>query len=169
MAVFVGIDPGISGAIGVISGDEAWVLDMPTITTEVKRRGKKPSKKNTMDAVALKLHLKIIGPSFVVIEKVPALVSGPGGSRMGSAVSFQMGRSFGICEGVVAGLEFPYILVTPQAWKKAMLAGTNKDKAAAVIKATQMFPSIPLPRKADHNKAEAMLLAQYAKINWGQA
>ena len=169
MATFVGIDPGVGGGIGVIDEDKVWAFDMPTITTEVKRRGKKPSKKNTMDVSSLRHQLNIICPTFVVIEKVPPLVSGPGGSRMGSAVSFQMGRSFGICEGVVAGLGFPYILVTPQTWKRAMLEGTSKDKAAAVLKATQMFPSVPLPNKADHNKAEGLLLAQYAKLNWGQA
>jgi crossover junction endodeoxyribonuclease RuvC len=52
--------------------------------------------------------------------------------------------------------------VVPTVWKKAMgLAG--KDKEAARLKACGLFPHAGLSLKKDHNRAEALLLADYLR------
>ncbi len=65
-------------------------------------------------------------------------------------------------------LRIPHLAVTPQAWKKAVLAGTARDKAAAIAFATRRFPGVPLlatPRsRTPHDGvADAVCLAEYAR------
>ncbi|WP_449369534.1 hypothetical protein [Thiomonas sp.] len=48
----------------------------------------------------------------------------------------------------------------PRAMRGAALA-LSPDKEAARAMATRLFPAIDLLRKADHNRAEALLLAHY--------
>jgi crossover junction endodeoxyribonuclease RuvC len=43
---------------------------------------------------------------------------------------FTFGHAAGVAEGILQGLNIPYTLVTPQAWKKsAGLIGSDKDAA----------------------------------------
>lgn len=95
----------------------------------------------------------------VILEQVHAM------PKQGVASSFNFGRGLGLWEGLIVGIGFPYTLVSPQRWKKKMLADMGKDKGASVLRAKQMFPSIASELKLvkDHNKAEALLLAA-----WGQ-
>lgn len=85
--------------------------------------------------------------------------------KQGVASSFNFGRGFGLWEGLLAGMRFPYTLVSPQRWKKAMLADMAKDKGASVLRAKQLFPNCveQLKLVKDHNKAEALLLAEYGR------
>jgi crossover junction endodeoxyribonuclease RuvC len=167
MGVYVGIDPGVSGAIGFIGNGLVWVNDMPTVTTEVSRKGKSSAKRRVIDPSGLAALLGHLDIKLVVLEKVPPFVAVGGVSKMGSATSFQLGRGFGLCEGVLAALKLPYRLVPPQTWKKLMLDGSSKDKGAALLVARRMFPSTSLTRKSDDGRAEALLMAQYAKIMSG--
>lgn len=164
MSVFVGIDPGVNGAIGFVGDmDEAWVHDMPTIETKVSGAKKK---RHVIDARAIRemLSYKDDVIQLVVIEKVAPVVIVGGKSMMGGPQSFQLGKAAGLVEGVIAGMRLPYQLVTPQGWKKEMLGGTSKDKGAAIIRARQMFPKVDLSRKKDDGRAEALLIARYAKL-----
>ena len=74
---------------------------------------------------------------------------------------FSFGRSLGILEGTLAGLDIPYTLVTPQVWKKAMGANASKDGAREM--AMRLWPSKSelFKRKKDDGRAEAALLALY--------
>ena len=59
--------------------------------------------------------------------------------KQGVTSSFNFGHSAGVIAGVLASLEIPTLMVTPQRWKKrAVLIGTNKD--AARSKAIQKWP-----------------------------
>jgi Holliday junction resolvasome RuvABC endonuclease subunit len=54
--------------------------------------------------------------------------------------------------------EWPCETYHPGSWKKLM--GLSKDKEQVRAKAQQMFPTAELDRKKDHNRAEALLLAE---------
>lgn len=155
----IGIDPGVSGAIAGIdpaNPSDCWVEDMPVV--EVKVAG---SKRRIIDPSGLARLLMSINIDKVILEKIPSAIIINGKSRMGASTSFQLGRGLGICEGVLAGRFIPYLLVTPQAWKGAMLAGTSKDKGAALLTARRMFPSVDLSKKKHDGRAEALLMAQF--------
>ena len=147
----VGIDPGLSGALACIGRQTLLVRPMPVI---------KLTKGQDLDGAEIKNFLIMEQPNLVVIEQVNAM---PG---QGVTSMFNFGKSFGRLMGICEGLEIPYELVRPQAWKKSM--GIGGDKSSAIQKAKQLFPAVsllPTPRcKKDHDgMAEALLLAEYGR------
>ncbi len=166
MGVFVGIDPGVSGAIGFIDEDGShWAEDMPTIETKVS--GKK-KKRRVIDATSICDVFGRYDVRLVVLEKVAPVVRVGGQSMMGGPQSFQLGKAAGLVEGVIAGMKLSYQLISPQAWKREMLGGTSKDKGAALMAARRLFPNASLSRKLDDGRAEALLMARYAKKLWSE-
>ena len=69
--------------------------------------------------------------------------------------------------GILEALGIPYRLVTPQAWKKTVLAGTTKDKSAAVQFCRRAFPGVSLTpgrKRVPHDgMADALCLAEYGR------
>jgi crossover junction endodeoxyribonuclease RuvC len=173
---YIGIDPGISGAIAVYDMDtrEFKFHDTPTVTI---KSGK--SFKNQMDPHAASLLLngiageRMIGVErcLVTIEKVAPMPSfnraedGVVEERrtMGATSAFNFGMGFGMWIGICAALQLPYELVHPATWKLKLLAGMARGKDASRVKAMQLFPQTAkdLARKKDHGRADALLLAVY--------
>ena len=170
--LFLGIDPGITGAIALIQeddnfGDEVTFWDAPITSVEGKTK-----LHNMLDPhAAAKILLANISSrdAYVVIEAVnamPGVRSDGARVQMGSASAFNFGKGFGMWIGIPAALKYRYELVTPQVWKKKLCPeakGTNKD--AARIRARQMFPQAAesLNRKRDHGRADALLLAEFGR------
>lgn len=150
--LFLGIDPGLSGAIGIIHADGTFhsVEDMPTLL-----RGKGAVKRE-VDAAGLARLLRPIAGQIrlAVIEKVSAM------PRQGSASTFSLGHSFGTAVAVVQALGIPVQLAAPATWKKRM--GLTRDKEHARSEAIHLWPGAPLSRKKDADRAESLLLAKYA-------
>lgn len=149
--IVVGIDPGITGAIGVLKdGAFASVEDLPVMAN---------GRRNQIDAAGvddLLRQVRTVWPheSFAVVMEQVSAMPGQGVSSM-----FSLGDSFGALRAVVACRRLALDLVTPAKWKRDM--GISKDKDFARAKAIQLFPdaSVVLSRKKDHNRAEALLLA----------
>jgi len=162
----VAIDPGVSGALAAIWSGGAEAFDTPTIAirTGGKTKSGNPKKKREyneqlilrllqtwkVQAAALSL------PLSAVIEDVHAM---PKDSKPGC---FTFGESKGIWRGMLAALQIPYQLVRPETWRPAMV-GRGTDKAASLVAAQRLFPTIDLSKKNDHNRAEALLMAQYLR------
>ncbi len=142
--IVVGIDPGQSGAVAVLDGDNVAVHDMP-LTDHVRRK--------RVDAVAL-FGLLGVRPDLVVVEEVHGR---PGN---GAAATFTFGMGLGAVLAVLELGGHPFQLVTPQRWKADVLAGTAKDKAAAVAWAQARFPRLG---KLRHDRAEALCLAWWGR------
>ena len=154
MLIF-GIDPGVSGAIGIFKNKKFLeVLDMPTMIA-----GKK-NKKQVNGAQFAHIIKKYIneneGDAKVIVEQVSAM---PG---QGVTSMFNFGQSFGVIKGVCSALNIPIYFVRPMQWKKYFdLIKTNKD--ASRTKATEIYPHISdkISRKKDSNRADAILIASY--------
>ena len=160
--VFIGVDPGVSGAIAFIFDDYRVVHDIPTITIEMTTKTKNGNKKkrNVVDLSAFADTLEEWDfEMFAVIEKVS---SSP---QMGVTSSFNFGYAFGACEMLIASNRIPYELVTPNKWKKAVGLRVKAEKDESRLHAIKLFPDMrdQLSLKKDHNKAEALLLAEYAR------
>jgi crossover junction endodeoxyribonuclease RuvC len=150
---FIGIDPGLDGAIAVIDGPAQHFMDTPTAQVGTKRE---------MDAHAATRLLKSLCQGkdcFVAVEKVHAM---PG---QGVTSMFSFGRGYGTWLGILAALGIPHNTVAPQTWKKVMLADGGKEKDASRVKAMQLYPQIAdqLSRKKDHGRADALLMAAWAQ------
>lgn len=150
----IGIDPGLSGAIAILScvrPPEAVVHDMPVIA-----HSKSGFVKNAVDVEAL---ARLLAPYSVVASSVAYLerVNAFPGQGVGSM--FSLGMSFWGAAGVLAGLGIPFTLVEPKEWKGSYRL--DKDKELARSLAMRYYPGVNLDRKKDHNRAEALLIAGY--------
>lgn len=154
---FIGIDPGLTGAIVILAekGDTGLFYDTPI--TQVKS-GKKTKNEYLPSEMAGLLSGYTSQNCHVFIESVHSM---PG---QGVSSSFNFGKGFGIWIGILAALKLPYTLATPQAWKKLLMQGM-KDKDAARIRAQELFPGCvsQLSRKKDIGRADALLIAEYGR------
>lgn len=147
--MIVGIDPGQKGGVASISPSGAVTgQPMPLAGKEI-------------DGHALATLLRVQSPALVIIEKVHSMPA------QGVASTFKFGMGFGLVIGICDALGLPYRLVTPQAWKKAVLSGTAKDKSAAINFVRRAYPGLDLSPgrlRAPHDGiADAVCLAEYGR------
>lgn len=149
--IICGVDPGFSGALALIEGRQILGLyDMPILK----------NKKNEVDLQGLADIL--VKANDVYIEKAQTM---PG---QGISSSGRYMESFGMIQGICVGLKIPYLLVTPQRWKKEMLPDMVKGKEASIIMAQRLFPDLKMPRKKDHGKCDALMIALYGQQRLGR-
>ena len=153
--LYIGIDPGLRGALAVI--DEALDVialhDVPTLT--LKARGGN-TQQYDLPGMAQLLRPYVGQSAHVTLEESQAM---PG---QGVRSTFTTGVGFGAWLALLAALEIPYTRVRPAVWKRMfMLRG--QDKEAARLLAQQLFPSTDLRLKKHHNRAEALLLAAHGQ------
>jgi crossover junction endodeoxyribonuclease RuvC len=160
--IYIGIDPGLNGAVGVVdlgAGNcepKLFVYDTPTVLVE----GGKTRRKYLTSAMALLIEsYKNRSDVLAILENVHSMPS------QGVSSSFCFGEGKGMWEGILAAYNVPTELVSPQRWKKEIMADQGKEKSAARFKAMALFPNL-----ADHLKlvkhdgrAEALLLAEYGR------
>ena len=166
--IIFGIDPGVSGAICALKGEEEGriieVYEMPTMIDGKKNKRQvngaevtnifKKELINENNRIESSENYEKIAK--VVVEHVTAM---PG---QGVTSMFNFGQSFGVIKGICAALKLPIYFVRPTKWKKHFnLIKTNKD--ASRTKVIEIYPNISnkLSRKKDSNKADAILIARY--------
>jgi crossover junction endodeoxyribonuclease RuvC len=150
---YIGIDPGLSGAIAILWDDDTYeVHDIPimskgfgTVKNEINAGGMK----DILDAAT------VVGNAVAVLERVNAM---PG---QGVSSVFSLGDSFGTCRTVLACLDIPTLYVAPTQWKKHY--GLTSDKEQARALAIRLFPKADLKLKKHIDRAEALLIALYLK------
>ena len=156
--IYIGIDPGLGGAVGVVfdAMKDPVVYHTPTMVIS----GVKDKRVYNTAAMALLLKpFSTIDNVLVVLESVHSM------PKQGVASSFSFGQGLGMWQGIIAALGLPLEMPSPQRWKKEMLADQGKDKDASRFKAIHLFPSLAsqLSRKKDDGRAEALLLAEYGR------
>lgn len=160
--VYIGIDPGLDGAICYFRTDipSQFVADMPTL--EIERGGKK---KREIDEGRLAEMLTRVRdnaklfsePAHVVCEAVNAM------PEQGVTSTFAFGKGYGIIRGILAALEIPRTYVPPVTWKRALQLSSDKD--ASRRRAGELMPQAAKhwPLKKHDGRAEAALLAYYGR------
>lgn len=135
---YIGIDPGKSGGIAVITTDgAAYAYRMPETDRDL---------------------LDLLGDigaevSCAMLEQVHAM---PG---QGVTSTFTFGRGFGKLEMALCAARIPFELVTPQKWQKALGCLTKGDKNVSKAAAQRLFPTL----KVTHAIADALLIAEYCR------
>lgn len=153
--IWIGVDPGKNGGYALISKSEtgqavfAYPWDDSFFAMEM----------------ASLMQMKEHG-IVAAVEKVGAM---PG---QGVTSMFNFGKSAGYIEGVLSALGIPYQLVPPNKWKKEFSL-IGKDKQASIMTCHRLFPELDLKRtercRTDSDgKAEATLLAEYARRHFGE-
>lgn len=172
---YAGVDPGLTGAVAVISPDgQVRIFDTPVIETVVNGKKRHVPDEAQMISILEKLLASIQYAAtsiHVVLEKVNAMPSfGPGGRRtMGAASMFNFGFGYGLWCMALTALKLPHDRVHPATWKARLLRDTNKDDGAAAQLAGRLYPAAdPLLRGPKGGlkmgRVDALLLAHYGQI-----
>lgn len=168
MRVYMGCDPGFTGAVAVLRDDSLSpaityvdVMDLPVVGEGVDKR---------IDARQLSIDLDHwkrdrddnLWHATVAIEKASAM------PKQGVSSAFRYGTVYGALRAVYEDLMFKIVLVAPGTWKRAM-GLTGKGKEASRELAIRVFPEahVLLSKKKHHNRAEALLLAEWLRRTEG--
>lgn len=149
--VWIGIDPGKKGGVGVID-ESRTVLDLFRM----------PDTCQGIDA-ALR-HIAAAWPGAVVVLELAQAMP-----KQGVVSMFEYGRGFGQIEGAIAANGLACHLVRPAVWKKIILSGEadKRDKGVSIRVCERVFPAASLVpagcRKPHDGMAEALLLAEYGR------
>jgi crossover junction endodeoxyribonuclease RuvC len=158
MSVYIGIDPGLTGAVAAIdgAGHLLRLADTPTLVVRSGRKDRNEYQLGEMVDILLP-YSDQRGDAFAAIEAVNAF---PG---QGVTSMFRLGYGLGLWEGITAALGISLEKVQPQRWKKTMLNGMGKLKGAAMLKAQRLFPTAELRLKKHEGRAEALLIAEWLR------
>jgi Holliday junction resolvasome RuvABC endonuclease subunit len=162
MISFIGVDPGLSGALALLRSDGAAlvVVDMPTL--ELK---KAKGAKRYIDYAALTQIVQcwslVLGDNGAKPVCVVELVGSMPGQGIASA--FDFGRSFGAALTACHGASLRVEQVTPAVWKRAVGIPTGAGKDQSRARAMNLFPNHAglFARAKDDGRADAALLAWY--------
>lgn len=159
--IFIGADPGFSGAIVAIDLNTPTkinqLLDMPTVqdgvnTDRLRICGKKLARflSNLEDK-----------PKFAVVEKVHA------SPQMGVTSAFRFGEGYGTLIGVLESLNIKIYHAVPAVWKSHF--DLTRDKKKSINLARKLYPAdLNHFSLAKHDgRAEAALLARYGFEKFG--
>lgn len=144
----LGIDPGFSGAWGMINwhGDFVACGDMLNDSKQLLTNDIHREISQARDGCDLEVCVE-------AVHSMPA---------QGVASTFKFGIAFGMALAMTQRINAPTFMVTPQRWKKDL--GLSKDKNKALELARELWPTAPLARKKDNGRAEALLLAHWLRL-----
>lgn len=153
--IIIGIDPGLTGAVSAIDGDGQLVMcaDLPVI---------KDNKLAWIDAnelASMLIDCRQGRPAQIVVERSQAM---PG---QGVSSTFTTGCVLGSILAACQRIAMPLRLITARQWKTAL--GLDSSKSGSIDKARLLFPTADLHRKKDHNRAESLLIAHWARTRAG--
>jgi len=154
--LFIGCDPGNSGAFAVIHGPALVAFAMQTVKSA--GRGREIVWAPACDW--LDENAPTWTPCHAVIERVGAR------PRQGASSGFKFGDNAGAIKGIMAQRRTPVTFVTPGVWKQHFkLIGRDKDASRA--RACELFPQYAslFARVKDDGVAEAALLAKWGHDN----
>lgn len=190
MTIYIGIDPGLTGGLAVISDTRTFGTPIPTITINVKK-GKGWVKRKRYDLLALhrffyRYTLGITSGEdmlyHVILEEqfpMPMQRKTKEGkiAKQASVSMFSTGLGYGIFQGLLTGLGMKYTTVHPKTWQKEFGIGTKHNEIGGVILNTkeqallvceELFPDVNLmasERSTVPHKGivDALLIAMYGK------
>jgi hypothetical protein len=166
MTLFLGIDPGKTGALALYDTSEGSLVVVDVPLHEIAPLPGKKTKRTRVDHYGLARQI-----DFWCQEgaPVPTVILEQVGVRPteGAAGAFDFGRTYGILLGVCAAHFLRIELVTPTGWKRKLNVHGDKDVSRA--RASTLFPKHThlWARKKDDGRAEAALLALYGAQTFG--
>jgi len=164
--IYVGVDPGATGAIGFVCGDSAFSLDIPS--EKQNRHGATKSRKKTKTVF---LHDEIIqifelllryANVIVNIEVAQVMVSKHQSNN--AYTGYKVGVAYGMWPLFLKSFRhFTVTETAPVSWKKRLgLSGFDKEHSRRLT--LRYFPDANCPLKKHEGRAEAILIAWSQKI-----
>jgi crossover junction endodeoxyribonuclease RuvC len=153
--ITLAIDRGLTGAFAAIDavGQLIRCDDLPVI-----REGKL-AWIDSNELAGMLMDCRQGRPAQIVVERGQAMPS------QGVSSTFTTGVVLGSILAACQCLAIPLHIVPAATWKRSM--GLGSSKGVSLDKARLRFPTAELDRKKDHNRAEALLLAEYGRRTFG--
>jgi Holliday junction resolvasome RuvABC endonuclease subunit len=148
---FIGLDPGFSGAWGMIDHNNEY-----TGCGDMHHTDRHLLTNNIWDEMLAVLDGDDCAAVVEAVHSMP---------NQGVASSFKFGTAYGGAIALAERLKCPWELVTPQVWKKALKLDSDKNKS--MVLARELWPTAPLKRQKDNGRAEALLLAYWLRMQDG--
>lgn len=152
--IIIGIDPGKKGGIAtLVDGAICNVYPMPLGGNEI-------------DVKKLGWYISSVQPDCAVwIEKLHPM------PKNGSISAFRLGENYGTIKAIVRAMGVSLFEVPPQTWKKVILSGTDKSKAAAIDFCLKTWPGVNLlpterSRMPSDGMADALCIALFGLQEW---
>lgn len=178
--VYIGIDPGMHGAIAVRGNGGIWIYDIPLTSSKVLSGNNVKEQTdidiNQLNRIVRSILSKTQGCQVVIAcEHSAGMAYTPTTQREGyhdnAHSAFKKGYGFGVLRAVFAVAGLPFDLTPrPGDWKRRLKLTDsgltyNQKKDKARVKAIELFPALQnaLKRKKDSDRAEALLLTVWAE------
>lgn len=155
--IFIGIDPGLSGAIATITTDEVLTHKMPVL---IER------KKKVYYHFALKTffqQFRGLNPYAVLEQQHPM-------PKQGVTSMFSIGYGFGALKQCLVDCSIPHEIVRAQVWQKefGISARKGNTKTQALQVCQDLFPNVNLlaterSKKPHDGIVDALLIAEYSR------
>lgn len=142
--IYIGVDPGGSGAIACLSDEGVAFTKNSETETDVCDWLVENGLRDGYGTCAL-------------IERVHSM------PKQGVASSFKFGQSYGFLRGLLIACKIPFEEVSPVKWQTAMGCRSGGDKNVTKARAQQLFPKV----KITHANADALLIAEYCRRQCG--
>ena len=175
--IYIGVDPGVSGGIAVLTDIESRLYPMPVI--KKAKGGQDYDTQVIVDifqevARARSASGGPIIPLYAAIERVTIFPIGKNRKDKkphevtGMVPNTKQFYCAGLFHGIFAALRIPFQEAHSQSWKRRILGGLGDkgDKAAAIKYANNAFPEFKLTsqtKKFQNSVADAICLACYAR------
>ena len=158
--LYIGVDQGKGGGFAILSKEGEVVNIMATPLA-----GKELDCDAIIDFLVKYGVDSLLNNVVACIEKVGAM------PHQGVTSMYTFGYVTGIVHGIIASFGIPRYVVTPNEWKKVVLAGLGKDKDAALAYCKRAFPGVCLlateRSKVPHTGIiDALCIAQYARMKY---
>ena len=148
--IYLGIDPGATGAIAGIDENEVAIVldDCPPTIHDI--------------ASLMKTIAKGYKPK-AIIEKVNAFY------KSSAKSAFTFGGNFSAWQMALSCYSIPYEFITPRQWQKAMFDSAKQlddTKKQSYERASRLFPNLELKTKRGKildGRCDALLLAEYLR------
>jgi crossover junction endodeoxyribonuclease RuvC len=152
--IYIAIDPGLTGALAAIDDEARLILcaDLPVI------RNNKLAWIDSNELTSLLIQARNGQPAQITVERSQPM---PG---QGVTSTFTTGLVMGSILAACQRIAMPLHLATAAVWKRSM--GLDSSKSVSLDRGRLLFPTAELARVKDHNRAEALLLAEYSRRNF---
>jgi hypothetical protein len=166
MDIYMGIDPGLEGALAIIMDFGKNFNGGDTLTVDIIKMPLLGLKKDrTISCLNIATLLAEANPSYIMIEEAFSM---PG--HRGKTTFINYGEIRGMLKfWMEPFIKERIIEISPMAWKRKLKL-LKAEKDASIELAEKLYPQykqlLITGKKKDHNKAEALLLAHLCRENF---
>ena len=142
--IYLGVDPGASGAIVAIDG---------AMISHARNDWTERDISDWLRNLAVASSDSSTAGVHATLEKVSAM------PKQGVTSTFKFGQSYGLLRGLLIAHYIPFDTVSPMKWQAYMQCRTGGDKNITKRRAQELFPAY----KWTHRTADAVLIAEYGR------